>query len=58
MPQLSIFMAIYSTTQMSQKWMFSDQQILNKMDLEENIVDDELRNEVKKKMLNSIGYVL
>ena len=43
---------------MSQKWMFSDQQILNKMDLEENIVDDELRNEVKKKMLNSIGYVL
>ena len=43
---------------MSQKWMFSGQQMSNKMDLEENIADDELHNEVKKRMLNSIGYVL
>ena len=35
---------------MSQKWMFSGQQMLNKIDLEENIVDDELHNEVKKRM--------
>ena len=27
-----MFVAIYSTTQMSQKWMFSGQQMLNKMD--------------------------
>ena len=50
--------AIYSTTKMLQKWMFSGQQMLNKVDLEENIADDELYNEVKKKMLSSIGYVL
>ena len=37
-----MFAAIYSTTKMSQKWMFSGQQMLNKMNLEENIVDDEL----------------
>ena len=43
---------------MSQKWKFSGQKILDKMDLEENIVDEQLHNEAKKKMLNSIGYVL
>ena len=32
--------------------------MLNKMNLEENIADDELHNEVKKRMLNSIGYVV
>ena len=52
-----MFVAIYST-KLSQKRMFSGQQMLNKMDLVENIIDDELHNEVKKRMLNSIGYVL
>ena len=43
---------------MPQEWVFFGQQMLNEMDLEENIVDKELHNEVKKKMQDSIGYVL
>ena len=53
-----MFVAIYSTTKMLQKWMFSGQQMLNKMDFEENIVDEQLYNEVKKRMMNSLVYVL
>ena len=47
-----------ATTQMSQKWMFSGQRMLNKMDLEENIVDDELYNEVTKRMMKVIIYII